>query len=65
MSGVYADEYGAGGPSDDGVGVAVWQAFQRCQAVEEAGQAARDRQSDGLLTALLAPLAGSLERWGR
>ncbi|MFH8701976.1 hypothetical protein [Streptomyces chartreusis] len=64
MSAPYAEEFGAGGPSDDGVGMAVWLAFQRCDAVEAAGQAARDREPDGLLNALLEPVAGAVGRWG-
>ncbi|WP_406202471.1 hypothetical protein OG331_31450 [Streptomyces sp. NBC_01017] len=64
MSGSYAEEFGAGGPSDDGDGVAVWLAFQRCAVVEEVGRDARDRQPGGLLTALLEPVKASVGRWG-
>lgn len=57
MSGsVYDVEYGLGGPSDDGVGVKVWQAFQGLDAAREAHVAASGRRT--LLEALLAPLTG-------
>uniref|UniRef100_A0AAU1I0Z0 Uncharacterized protein n=1 Tax=Streptomyces sp. NBC_00180 TaxID=2903632 RepID=A0AAU1I0Z0_9ACTN len=56
MSGSYADAFGAGGPADDGVGVAVWRAFQRCAAVEEVARDARDRQPGGLLAVFLEAL---------
>jgi hypothetical protein len=65
VTGSYAEEFGAGGPSDDGTGVAVWLAFRDCAAVEAAGQAARDRQPGGVLAALLAPLAPSEGGVGR
>lgn len=57
MSGPYADEYGTGGPDDDGVAMGVWQAFQGLDAAREAFvEAARAARTSPVVEALLAPL---------
>lgn len=61
MTAPYIEAFGSGGPDDDAVGARVWAAFQRCAAVEETAEAARDREPGALLAVLLAPLAGP---WG-
>lgn len=57
MTASYAEEYGVGGPSDDGVGAKVWRAFQQLDDAREEYVAATEQPS--LLQALLAPLSGS------
>lgn len=59
MSGSYAEEFGSGGPSDDGVGMGVWRAFTRHDGAREAFvEAEREKRASVVLTALLAHLSG-------
>lgn len=65
MSGPHADEF-AGGPSDDGVGMAAWQMAQRLEGAREefASTTARKGVSP-LLVVLLARLNASAGGEGR
>ena len=54
MNAPYAEEFGSGGPSDDGVGVALWRLSQRLDAARERHvDDARDGAVGPVLRALL------------
>ncbi|MEU5339358.1 hypothetical protein AB0H18_00630 [Streptomyces sp. NPDC020766] len=56
----FAEEFGAGGPSDDGVGVAGWQLSHRLDGARgEYAAAVRDEAVSPLLAVLLARLRPS------
>ncbi|WNZ11486.1 hypothetical protein [Streptomyces sp. 11x1] len=56
----FAEEFGAGGPSDDGVGMEAWRMSLRLDEARAAFTVAdRDRRTSPVLAALLAPLSGS------
>ncbi len=59
MSGVYAEEFG-GGPSDDGVGMALWRLSHRMDGARaEYAAAVREKAVGPVVAALLAPLGAA------
>lgn len=58
MNGPYADEYGSGGPDDDGTGMEAWRMSLRLDGARAAfTAAARAERTSPVLAALLAPLS--------
>ncbi|MDX3279102.1 hypothetical protein [Streptomyces scabiei] len=63
MTAPYAEEFGTGGPSDDGTGMEAWRMSLRLDGAREAFvEADRDRRTSPVLAALLAPLGSPADR---
>lgn len=63
MSGSYAEEYGAGGPDDDGVAAQAWAMAGRLDSARETyAKESREKRTGPVLKALLAALNGPAGR---